>query len=195
MFKNLQIYRLPQPLEMTRELLMEQMGQVAFQPCGSLDMKRSGWTPATKNGELVHAVAGHWLISLCLEEKILPSSVVDQVVKERAEEIEEQQGFRPGRKQIKEIKAAVTDELLPRAFSARHSITAWIDPNNGWMAINASSAAKAEEVLSALNKSIENFPVALLKTEISPAAAMAQCMRGIWPLRASAPSNSKKEKK
>lgn len=119
-------------------------------------------------------VIGLFPFSLCLEEKILPSSVVDQVVKERAEEIEEQQGFRPGRKQIKEIKAVVTDELLPRAFSTRHSITAWIDPNNGWMAINASSAAKAEEVLSALNKSIESFPVALLKTEISPAAAMAQ---------------------
>lgn len=174
MFKNLQIYRLPKSLGMSRESIMEQMAKTAFQPCGSLDLKRSGWTSPTKNGDLVHAVACHWLISLCVEEKILPASVVDQVVKERAEAIEEQQGSRPGRKQLKEIKAVVTDELLPRAFSTRRSITAWIDPINGWMAVNASTAAKAEEVLSALNKSVENFPLSLLRTEISPATAMAE---------------------
>ena len=45
--------------------------------------------------------------------------------------IEEQQGYKPGRKQMKQIKEAVTDELLPRAFALRRHTFAWIDPTAG----------------------------------------------------------------
>jgi DNA recombination-dependent growth factor C len=39
--------------------------------------------------------------------------VVNEVAADKAEAIEAQQGFKPGRKQMKEIKEAVLQELLP----------------------------------------------------------------------------------
>jgi len=175
-FKNLQIYRLTAPWTMTAEQLEASIASQAFAPCGNLDMQSQGWVaprPA-RNGEgpLVHVVNRQMLLQLDTEKKLLPTSVINQVSKARAAEFEEQQGFKPGRKQMKEIKEQVTDELLPRAFSIRRSTRVWIDPVNGWLVVDASAAAKADEVFKLLLKSLESLPFASLRTEQSPLAAM-----------------------
>lgn len=71
--------------------------------------------------------------------------MINQFTKARAAEIEEREGYKPGRKQMKEIKEAVTDELLPRAFAIRSRINAWIDLEGKWLVIDAASPAKADE--------------------------------------------------
>lgn len=171
-FKNLQIYRLPAPWAMTSEQLEERLTSQAFQPCSSLDMITQGWVSPRDNGMLVHTVNRQMLIQLGTEKKLLPASVVNQVSKAKAAEIEEQQGFKPGRKQMREIKEDVTDELLPRAFSIRSNTYVWIDPVNGWLVVDAGTAGKAEEVLKLLLKSIDKFPLETLRVVQSPVAAM-----------------------
>jgi len=171
-FKNLQIYRLTAPWTMTAEQLEAALAAQAFAPCSSLDMQSQGWVSPRDNGMLVHAVNRQLLLQLGTEKKLLPSTVINQVSKARAAELEEQQGFKPGRKQMKEIKEQVTDELLPRAFSIQRSTRVWIDPVNGWLVIDAAGAAKADEVFKLLLKSLESLPFAALRTERSPLAAM-----------------------
>jgi recombination associated protein RdgC len=73
---------------------------------------------------------------------------------------------------MKEIKEQVVDELLPRAFSLATDTRAWIDPVNGWLVIDAASAARADEVTGLLAKAFDGFPGRPLKTVQSPAAAM-----------------------
>lgn len=178
MFKNLQVYKLPKPWNVQSAELAQQLTTKAFRPCGSMEMESRGWIPPAGKGDLVHAVGGHWMIALCIEKKLLPSSVINQVVQERAEEIEEQQGHRPGRKQLRELKELIISELLPRAFSTRSTIRAWVDPKNGWLAMDAAGAAKAETLIETLHRSVDDFPLALLKTALSPAAAMASWLAG-----------------
>jgi recombination associated protein RdgC len=171
-FKNLQIYRLPAPWAMTSEQLEACLAPQAFAPCTSLDMQSQGWVSPRDNGMLVHTVNRQMLLLLGTEKKLLPASVINQVAKAKAAEIEEQQGFKPGRKQMREIKEQVTDELLPRAFSIRRNTWTWIDPVNGWLVIDAGSASKAEEVLKLLIKSIDRFPMETLRVVRSPVGAM-----------------------
>ena len=171
-FKNLQIYRLPAPWAMTAEQLEARLAPQTFAPCTSLDMQSQGWVSPRDNGMLVHTVNRQMLIMLGTEKKLLPSSVINQVAKEKAVELEEQQGFKPGRKQMKEIKEQVTDELLPRAFSIKRNTWTWIDPVNGWLVVDAASASKAEEVLKLLLKAIDKFPMESLRVARSPVAAM-----------------------
>src|SRR5690606_28586969 len=85
---------------------------------------------------------------------------------------EEQQGFKPGRKQMKDIKEQVTDELLPKAFSVYRDTRVWIDTQNKWLVIDAAAAAKSDEVLGMLAKAIDGLPISPLYVEQSPAAAM-----------------------
>jgi recombination associated protein RdgC len=172
-FKNLQIYRLPAPWAITVEALEDQLARKPFHPCGSQDLETRGWSSPSGDERLVHVVGGQWLISLGVEHKLLPSSVVKQVAEEKAEDIEATQGYKPGRKQMKEIKEQVLQELLPRAFSRRKRVFAWLDPQGGWLVIDAPSPTRAEDVLEVLRQSLDSFPLALLRTERSPGSAMA----------------------
>lgn len=173
-FKNLQIYRLPAPWAITADQLEADLAPHAFQPCTSLDMQSQGWVSPRENGNLVYTINKQILLSLGTEKKLLPTTVINQVTKIKAGEIEEQQGFKPGRKQMKEIKEQVTDELLPRAFSIWRQTWVWIDPVNGWLVVDAGSPAKADEVLKLLIKSIDKLPMEALHVVRSPVAAMTE---------------------
>lgn len=173
-FKNLQIYRLATPWDMSVEALEAQLASHAFLPCGNMDMESQGWLPPFGKEGLVRSAAGQWLINLCHEQKLLPASVVNQVTQERVDEIEEKEGYRPGRKQVREIKERVTDELLPRAFSRRRATLIWIDPQNGWLVVDAANSARADSALELLRKCLTDLPARIIKPKVSPAAAMRE---------------------
>ena len=173
-FKNLQMYRLPAPWAMAQDQLEAALAPQAFHAANSLDLQNQGWASPRENGMLVHGVNQQFLICLATEKKLLPSSVVNQVSKAKAAKIEEQQGFKPGRKQMKEIKEQVTDELLPRAFTIRSDTRVWIDPVNGWLVVDAGTAAKADDVIKLLVKSVNRLPLRALRVKQSPVAAMTE---------------------
>lgn len=182
-FKNLQIYRLSAPLSVTPDQLSEKMAARAFQPGTSIEMQRMGWVPARDDGTLVHAVAGQMLITLRVEKKLLPASVINQFAKARAQDIEERQGYKPGRKEMRDIKDSVTNELLPRAFAICRDTRVWIDAVRGLIVIDAAASAKCDEVMELLNDSIENLGARPLQTLQSPVAAMTS-----WLLSDEAPA-------
>ncbi len=177
-FKNLQIYRLPQNWAMTAETLEEQLARRRFVPCGGQDQETRGWVSPMGDDFLVHRVAGNWLISLGVEQRLLPSSVVKQEAEDRAEDIAAQQGYKPGRKQMKELREQIMQEFLPRAFTRRRKMFAWIDPEGGWLCIDAPSQARAEDMLELLRQTLDVLPVTLLRTERSPSSAMADWLAG-----------------
>ena len=177
-FRNLQLYRLPENWDLSADTLADKLAARPFQPCGSQDMASRGWTSPTRDDRFVLAVGGHYLIALAVEQKLLPSSVVNQVAADKAELIEAQQGYKPGRKQMKEIKEAVLQELLPRAFTRCRSLMAWIDPKGGWLAVDAASPARAEDLLDYLRDTLDALPVKLVRTQQSPVRAMTGWLAG-----------------
>ncbi len=172
-FKNLQFYRLSPDWNITADVLEAQLAGRRFQPCGSQDQESRGWVSPTGDDVLVHRVGGQWLLALGLEQRLLPSSVVRQEADERAEELAARQGYKPGRKQMKELREQVMQEFLPRAFTRKRKVFAWIDPVGGWLGVDAASQARAEDVLELLRQSVEVLPLAPVRTERSPAGAMA----------------------
>jgi recombination associated protein RdgC len=171
-FRNLQIYRL-RDCAISPDQLEAALASLAFQPCGNMDMQSRGWlAPRGEGGALVHVLKDQMLIALGVEQKLLPSAVINQHAQERAEEIEEQQGYKPGRKQLREIRERVAEELLPRAFSRRRKTYAWIDPLGGWLVVDAASPAKADELVEALLKCSPDITPALVRTQLSPMTAM-----------------------
>ena len=183
-FKNLKLYRLAASWNLTADQVEQALEKQAFRGSNSLEMQTLGWLPPRENGGLVHTVNGQMLLNLRVDKKLLPTTVVNQVAKARAADIEEQQGYKPGRKQMKEIKERVTDELLPKAFSVYRDTRVWIDPVNRWVAIDAAASAKADEVLGILAKCIDPFQVESLYVAQSPAAAMTG-----WLAADEAPAN------
>ncbi len=171
-FKNMQAYRLPKNWEMDVGQLEERLASFTLQPCNATDAQSLGWVAPRDGGPLVHSVNRQWLIGLGTEKKLLPSSVVKHFANERAKEIAETEGRRVGRKEMRDLREAITLELLPRAFTHRRTTYGWIDPINGWLVIDASARAKAEEFIEHLHKSVDGLPVRLVNVNQSPSAAM-----------------------
>ncbi len=155
-FTNLQLYRLTKPFTLSAQALAEQLTEHAFKPCGKMELSSYGWVPplGRYGSELVHAANGHIMICARQEEKILPASVIREMVTEKALEIEEAQGRPVRRKERETLKEEIIHDLLPRAFKKSQLTFAYISPKDNLIVVNASSAAKAETLTSYLRGSI-----------------------------------------
>lgn len=180
-FKNAQIYRISPEWPITLDALHEQLSKRTFRYCGAQDMESRGWTDPVDGNGPVHAIGDNWLVCMQTEAKILPPAVINKEADKRAAEIEEQQGFKLGRKAMKELREQITTELLPRAFTRIRMTPAWINIAAGWLVVNASSQKRAEDVLELLHHTLDTFPLALLRTERSPMSAMADWLAGGAP--------------
>jgi recombination associated protein RdgC len=177
-FKNIFIYRLPADCAITADTLQEKLALKPLQPCSGLDKQSRGWVSCRGDDRLVHTANGQILFALGVEQKLLPASIINRFSKERVADIEAQQGYKVGRRELKDIKEAVTEELLPKAFALLRTTYAWLDPVNGRLIIDAASIARAEELLEFLNKTLTDLPVKPLHTELSPVSAMTDWLAG-----------------
>ncbi len=174
MFHNAMIYRLPPAWSITAQALNEQLQRQSFQPCGKMDPQTKGFVPPAGDA-LAYTIGNQaFLLALQVEAKLLPTAVINRTAQERAEELAVQQGYPVGRKQMKELRERVRDELLPRAFTQCRRTMLLIDAQDGWLVVDAGAASKAEEALELLGKALDNFPLERLNTAMSPTAAMTE---------------------
>ena len=174
-FKNVIVYRIEPAWSQTLTEAEEGLGKQRFVPCGPSQEKSAGWVEprGEANGPLVESIDGQWLIEYMIESKQVPGSVVRRKLDERCAQIEATTGRKPGKKEKKELKEDITLELLPMAFTRSARVTVWIDKAENRLVINSGNASRADEVVTSLVKSLDGFAVALINTQIEPAAAMA----------------------
>lgn len=171
-FKNLLVYRLPPDWSIDADAFENRLARQPLQPCGGFDMESRGWVYPRSEGRYLHTLNRQWLLALGINQKLLPAAVVNQAAKDRAAEVAERQGHPVGRKQMREIRDRMHQELLPRAFTRLRTTRAWIDPVNGWLAIDAAGEARAEALIKSLLLALDDLPLKRLETGRSPAAAM-----------------------
>jgi recombination associated protein RdgC len=172
LFKNLVFYRLPADWTLSAADFENQLAGRALQPCGPFDMSTRGWVAAVHGGRLLHTVSQQHMIALGENQKLLPGSIIRQVAQERADIQAQEQGFPVGRKQMRDLRARVSDELRARALTRRRVTRAWIDAEAGWFAVDASGTPRAETVVETLGETLGSFAPLAVETERSPHAAM-----------------------
>jgi recombination associated protein RdgC len=175
-FKNLSIFRLTEDFTLAPADLEQKLEQMAFRPCGSHEEFTFGWTsPLGKSSEqLVHSANGFLMLCGKKEERVLPASVVNEMMQEKILETEEQQGRKLSKKERTAIKDELIFELLPRAFTFSNKTYAYIDPKGGWLIVDAASAKKAEDLLSSLRKCLGSLPAVPLNTIEKPVKIMTE---------------------
>src|SRR5690606_10721436 len=173
-FKNLCLYRLPTPWDISAAELESRLDARPLSPCGHFDMTTRGWVPVGPTARRLHTVENHQMIALGVEQKLLPASVIRQVAADRAAEVAAEQGVPVGRKQMRDIRLRVTEELRARALVKRRVTHAWLDRANGWLVVDAGGVARAEEVVETLRDTLGSFAATQVNTATSPRAAMAR---------------------
>ena len=116
LFKNAKIYTLTQPLTLNSEMLEKAFGEHEFRHCGAHDLATMGFARCI-GGLFAHAAQGMFTIRIQKEEKILPSSVINDELEEAVERIEMETGAPVGKKAKADLKQEIVTKLLPQAFT------------------------------------------------------------------------------
>jgi recombination associated protein RdgC len=175
MIKNAIIYRISESWTPDLPALETALAKSPFAACGATQERSAGWVPprGEEHGLLAESVAEQWVMRFMTEAKVLPASVLNRRVNEKAAHIEATEGRKPGKKEKKDLKDEAQPDLLPMAFTKQGAMWVWLDPKARILVLDTGSQARADEVVSALVEGLTGFALALLDTQTSAQAAMA----------------------
>lgn len=177
MFKNAIAYLVTPGFRIDPEMLSHSPARA----CASNEGSTVGFAQPCDHSTavLAHHVAGYTVICLESEERLLPGSVVAEEVEARAIDMEKLQGYKPGRKQIREIKERVTEELLPKAFTQRRrTLGVFAGP---YFMVDTSSPARADTFINALRIALDALPLTLIQTNKRITGEMIEWLLGTTP--------------
>lgn len=170
-FKQLQVFELPKSFHVSLETFTEQLQTFAFTSCFPTMPFSIGWTSPVdeENAPLARALNGYRMICLLVEEKILPTTVIQQELAEKIKEMETTQNRKIYQKEKLTLKDEIILTLLPRAFSKFTRVYAFIDTNNHWLFLGTTNAKKTEQFITLFKKSINEEIKAIDLKKLSPA--------------------------
>ena len=177
-FRNLTLFSLPTSLKLSR--LESHLADCALKPAGPLEMSSRGFvSPFGRDGEaLTHKVGDCVWITVGGEERLLPSSVINEQAEKKIVKVEQRQGRKLGGKARRKIKEDVVHDLLPRAFVKPVRTAAYLDLQHGVIAVDTSSRKAAENVVSEVRRALGSFPALPPNAEVSPRAVLTGWIAG-----------------
>lgn len=175
-FKNLCLFRLSEPFQFNAEELANKLEASEFRPCGAHETSTCGWVAPldTATNLLVHSANGYMMLCLKKQERVLPATVINEMLEEKIVEAEEHQSRKLSKKERSRMKDELIFDLLPKAFTLSKKIYAYIDPAGGWLIVNAASVKSAEDLLTLLRKSLGSLPAIPVNTADNPVRIMTQ---------------------
>lgn len=180
------IYRIGADWTAPVERMEEALAALPFEPCGATQDKSVGWVPprGQAHGALVELVGGHRILRFQIETKAVPGAVIKRHLDERVAQIEAKEGRKPGRKESRDLRDEIVQDLLPMAFAKTASIMVWMDLQAGRLILDTSSQTRADEVITALVKGLAGLQLSPFNTQMSPQTAMTAWLTGgadDWP--------------
>ena len=175
-FKNLCLYQFESAFPLDAEALADKLAAFAFRPCGKLDLEAAGWASPLGDAHepLVYAAGGYLMICLKEENKLLPASVIKEVLDERVGELQDKEARKIRKREKDRLKDEIVIDLLPRAFSRTRRTYAYIDTREGWMVVDAGTWNKAEDLTERLRDALGSLPITPPQLETAPQAVMTR---------------------
>jgi recombination associated protein RdgC len=159
LFKNLLFYRMTKPLEKTGAEIESLLAQSAFVPCGSQDVKRSGFVSPCLTGELLLSVDDCHLLCVRTQEKVLPGGAIAEALETKVAEIEKNEARKVYRKERKQLKEEILLGLSAKALTRSKRMYAYLDLTSQLLVVDTGSAPRAEEFLTQLRNTLGSLPV------------------------------------
>lgn len=179
-FRNLTLFRFNPSLKKSFDSIDDALAECALKPVGPLEQMSRGFVSPFGRDQpaLSHRVGSALWLTLGGEDRLLPSSVVNDEVQRKLAQVEQREGRKLGGRARKRLKEDVVHELLPRAFVRPSRLNASIDLALGVVAVDTSSRKAAEGFLNELRHALGSFPALPLNAEVSPRAVLTGWIAG-----------------
>lgn len=182
-FKNLRLYRLTAPFTLSAEDLEARLGQHPFRSCAKMEFASYGWVPplGRSTTALCHLVNGRFLVCARKEEKIMPASLIAELLADQVAEIEGQQMRTVARRERDALRDEIVDRLLPQALTRSKRTYAYLSPPDGWLVVDSASLGAAEALLGLLRQSLGSLPVVPPAVKEAPANIFTGWLKEAMP--------------
>ena len=159
MFRNIRYYRLDNAWPESEEKVSDALSNAAFQPCGPLTERSSGFMPvyAETSDDLARRVNGADLIKLRSQSRVLPAAVINEELEQRIEEYRGRMQEAPSQREKRRMKAEARDELMPKAMLKSDKIWGYVDLKEKVLGIDSALPTAAERFLRRLSAGVENI--------------------------------------
>lgn len=115
-FKNILVYRLNRDLALSADDLERQLAPLAYHPCGSQDMMKTGWVSPMKGSDALTHAAGNQILICAKKKKKCCLPVIKQELQEKIEKLEADQG-----RKLKKQKKILLKMRLSMPYYQEHS--------------------------------------------------------------------------
>ena len=165
MFRNVRFFHLDGDWPDSEEAVSRQLEKSAFEPCGPLTERRSGWEPidAEASDSLARRVNGADLLKLRSQSRVLPTAAINEELEKRIDEYRARMNEKPAPRERRRLKAETRDELLPKAMLKSDRIRGFVDPRQKLLGIDAAQNAAAERFLLHLRKPFDDITFTPMK--------------------------------
>ncbi|MFC5571159.1 recombination-associated protein RdgC [Lysobacter yangpyeongensis] len=177
-FGNLTLFRFPTTTRLDE--LDSGLDECRLKPVGPLELSSRGFISPFGRDSDVFAARQRDAIWLTVggEDRLLPGSVVNDMLAKKLEEIEQKEGRKPGGRTRKRIKDELITDLLPRAFVKPSRTDALLDLEHGIVVVDTSSRKSAENVVSEIRRALGSFPALPLNAEVAPRSVLTGWIAG-----------------
>lgn len=177
-FRNLTLFRFPTSTKL--DDLDAGLEQCPLKPVGPLELSSRGFiSPFGRDAEaLSHRLGDAIWLTVGGEDRLLPGSVVNDMLARKLAEIEQNEGRKPGGRTRKRIKDELITDLMPRAFIKPSRTDALLDLEHGIVVIDSSSRKSAENFCSEIRRALGSFPALPLNAEVAPRSILTGWVAG-----------------
>ncbi len=184
-FRNLTLFRFPPSLDLSD--LDERLPDHALKPVGGLDLSSRGFVPPfgrTAEGDdappaaFTHRIGDAVWLAVGGEDRLLPSSVVNDLLQKKLADYERKEGRPAGGRTRRQMKDDLVQELLPRAFVRPVRTDVMLDLTHGLCIVDTSSRKSAEAAVSEIRNALGSFPALPLNAEVAPRAVLTGWIAG-----------------
>jgi recombination associated protein RdgC len=173
-FRNLALFRFSKSSAKSLKSLATKISGRRLRPCGAIELATEGFISPYGRDEdvLLHELGKFALLTVAREEKLLPNTVVSEELAARLKKIGEKTGKKIGSAERKRLKEEVLTDLLPRAFTRLSKRNAYLDTEQGWLAVDTASRKAAEGCATLIREAMGSFPALPLVPQESPRVLM-----------------------
>jgi len=165
LINTLRLYRIHSDWPDSEQTLADLLEQAAFKACPAFAAQSMGFEAPVEEGPqaLVRRVAGADLMRLRVQSRVLPAAAVKEALVDRVGAFKQRTRRDPSRRERRELKEEVYDELLPKALLKSDRVPAFYLRDEQVLAVGGASANVAEGWLSRLRDalgSVQAVPLA-----------------------------------
>lgn len=162
--RNISCFALTAWPTLSLEEMEEKLAEFAFRGISRLEKEHRGFAPVFGLDARVHKAGDAYWFQVKTEQKKVPGAVLKRLLAERMFEIEQREGRQVGRKERKELKDILADELLAKAIPVPSQVIVMVDPKANYLMIDTASGKVADAVLSLLVRALNGTQLGLLES-------------------------------